>query len=264
MGRFGIPEDEPIENKMVSSAIESAQGKIEGFNFDTRKHVLEYDDVMNKQRTAIYNRRRKILSASSNELEEEASGLLKEVAGKIIAAHTLGSPDEWNKKEIGENLASILGGLDSSNIRERVEKTESREEIAELAETEIESAFAKKKAEVLGFSDAIRAITLQSIDALWMEHLEAMEYMRSSVRLRAYGQKDPLVEYKNEGAKMFKELEGHINSYIANLIFKIGPAPANLEFKTAKLAISTGNGEIGRNDPCFCGSGKKYKKCHGK
>ncbi|MDP3934675.1 MAG: preprotein translocase subunit SecA, partial [Candidatus Giovannonibacteria bacterium] len=148
MGRFGIPEEEPIENKMVSNAIESAQGKIEGFNFDTRKHVLEYDDVMNKQRTAIYNRRRKTLFASSDELEEEASGLVREVTGKIIAAHTLGSPDEWNKKEIGENLASILGGLDSSNIRERVEKTESREELALLAEKEIEITFAKKKAEV--------------------------------------------------------------------------------------------------------------------
>ncbi len=278
MGRFGIPEEEPIENKMVSSAIESAQGKIEGFNFDTRKHVLEYDDVMNKQRTAIYNRRRKILSASSNELEEEASGLLKEVTEKIIAAHTLGSQDEWNKKEIAENLASILGGQDSSNIRERVEKMESREGLTELAEEEIEAAFAKKKEEVQarlpdgqGFSDAIRVIMLQSIDALWMEHLEAMEYMRSSVQLRSYGQKTPLVEYKNEGARMFKELEGHINAYIANLIFKIGPANPHrttweLGSQVDKKPADSGNknGEIGRNAPCPCGSGKKYKKCHGR
>ena len=263
MGRFGIPEDEPIENKMVSSAIESAQGKIEGFNFDTRKHVLEYDDVMNKQRTAIYARRKKLLSAKPEEIEAEALALLKEVAGKIIAAHTLGSPDEWNKKEIGENLASILGGGDSSNIRERVEKAESREELAELAEKEIESAFAKKKAEVQGFSDAIRVIMLQSIDALWMEHLEAMEYMRSSVRLRAYGQKDPLVEYKNEGARMFKELEGHINAYIANLIFKIGPAPATQIRQNVRSSTFDKNSEIGRNATCPCGSGKKYKKCHG-
>ena len=263
MGKLGIPEDEPIENKMVSSAIESAQAKIEGFNFDARKHILEYDDVMNKQRTAIYTRRRKLLFATPEEIESEAESLIKEVIGRIIATHTPGSSEEWNKKEIGENLASIFGGGDSFNIRERVEKMESREEIIELAEKEIESALAKKKEEVAGFPDALRVIMLQAIDALWMEHLEAMEHMRSSVRLRAYGQKDPLVEYKNEGAKMFKELDWHINSYIANLIFRIGPAPANFEFKTAQPAVKSGNGETGRNAPCPCGSGKKYKKCHG-
>ena len=265
MGKLGIPEDEPIENKMVSSAIESAQAKIEGFNFDTRKHILEYDDVMNKQRTAIYTRRRKLLFATSEEIESEAESLIKEVIGRIIAAHTMGSPEEWNKKEIVENLVSILGGLDSANISERVEKTESREELAELAGKEADAAFLRKKDEITGFPDALRIIMLQAIDTLWMEHLEAMEHMRSSVRLRAYGQKDPLVEYKNEGAKMFKELDGHINSYIANLIFRIGPAPANFEFKqNVKSSTSDKNGEIGRNDPCPCGSGKKYKKCHGK
>jgi len=275
MGKLGIPEDEPIENKMVSNAIESAQGKIEGFNFDTRKHVLEYDDVMNKQRTAIYGRRKKLLFAEQEEIETEALALLKGIAGKIIQAHTVGSLEEWNKKEIAENLASILGGpaspsaslggQDFSNIRERVEKMESREELAELAEKEIEIAFVKKKEDVQEFSNAIRVITLQSIDALWMEHLEAMEYIRSSVQLRSYGQRTPLVEYKNEGARMFKELEGHINTYIANLIFKIGPAPANVEFKqNVRSSTFDKNGEIGRNDPCHCGSGKKYKKCHGK
>ena len=261
MGKLGIPEDEPVENKMVSGAIESAQGKIEGFNFDTRKHVLEYDDVMNKQRAAIYSRRKKLLFAKPEEIEEEALALLKEVASRIIQAHTMGSPEEWNKKEIGENLASILGGGDFSNIRERVGKMESMEELAELAEKEIETAFVKQKKEVAGFADALRVIMLQAIDALWMEHLEAMEYMRSSVQLRVYGQRVALVEYKNEGAKMFQQLEGHINAYIANLIFKIGPAPAN-EFKqNVRSSTFDKKDELGRNDPCWCGSGKKYKRC---
>ncbi|KKT60360.1 preprotein translocase subunit SecA [Candidatus Giovannonibacteria bacterium RIFCSPLOWO2_12_FULL_44_25] len=286
MGRFGIPEDEPIENKMVSGAIESAQGKIEGFNFDTRKHVLEYDDVMNKQRTAIYARRKKILFAESKEIEDEALKLLEDVLSKIVTAHTAGPENEWNRKEIFENLVSLVGGDgDSTSLRERVEKTESREGLTELAKNYAKDAFAKKKEGIAarlpdwqGFAGALRMVMLQAIDALWMEHLEAMEYMRSSVRLRAYGQKDPLVEYKNEGAKMFQQLEGHINTYIANLIFKITPAtqPHNVSRQpNVKHPMSDknsfgrhaerGNGQaqLGRNDPCPCGSGKKYKRCHG-
>ncbi|OGF62521.1 preprotein translocase subunit SecA [Candidatus Giovannonibacteria bacterium RIFCSPLOWO2_01_FULL_44_40] len=268
MGRFGIPEDEPIENKMVSGAIESAQGKIEGFNFDTRKHVLEYDDVMNKQRSAIYSRRKKLLFAKPEEIEKEAAGLLHDVLTKIVEAHTFGLEDEWNRKEIEENLASMVG--ESSDLHERVASAESREELTELVQNYAKDAFAKKKTEVVGFSDALRMIMLQAIDSLWMEHLEAMEYMRSSVRLRAYGQKDPLVEYKNEGAKMFQQLEGHINAYIANLIFKIAPSsqqPASSQSANLSVAGSwkpVAGGQPGRNDPCFCGSGKKYKKCHGR
>lgn len=184
MGAFGIPEDEPIENKLVSRAIESAQAKIEGFNFDSRKHVLEYDDVMNKQRQAIYKKRKDILFSD----EEEQKRILK----------------------------------------------------------------------------------LRIIDLLWMEHIEAMEYMRSSVRLRAYGQRDPLIEYKNEGARMFKILLSQIDLEIENLskameenaknvkssVFNIKPSAINNQ----QLATSN---QVGRNDPCPCGSGRKYKKCHG-
>ncbi|QQG42932.1 MAG: preprotein translocase subunit SecA [Candidatus Giovannonibacteria bacterium] len=275
MGKLGIPEDEPVENKMVSNAIESAQGKIEGFNFDTRKHVLEYDDVMNKQRTAVYSRRKKLLFATPEEIEAEALGLLKGVANKIILVHTAGSPDEWNKKEIFENFVSLGMGITHSPegfvFRERVEKMESREELAELAEKEIEATFAKKKEEVAGFTDALRMVMLQAIDALWTEHLEAMEYMRSSVQLRVYGQRVALVEYKNEGAKMFQQLEVHINAYIANLIFKIGPALDQSTPPTPRASAgpqfgnsAKGAGQIGRNDLCPCGSGKKYKRCHGR
>src|SRR3989344_4790660 len=225
MGRFGIPEEEPIENKMVSSAIESAQGKIEGFNFDQRKHLLDYDDVMNKQRTALYSRRKKLLFAKSEELEQE-------------------------------------------ELHKKISESSNAEELLDYLKNYIKASFLKKKEVVDGFAEALRIIMLQAIDTLWMEHLEAMEYMRSSVRLRAYGQKDPLVEYKNEGARMFKELEGHINVYIANLIFKIGiqqMAPhSHLPTINVRSSTFDKNGEIGRNDPCPCGSGKKYKKCHGK
>ena len=269
IGRFGIPEEEPIENKMVSSAIESAQGKIEGFNFDQRKHLLDYDDVMNKQRTALYSRRKKLLFAKSEELEEEALNLLENVLSRIVIAHTAGSQDEWDKKAIEENILSLVNSnADQEELHKKISESSNAEELLDYLKNYIKASFLKKKEVVDGFAEALRIIMLQAIDTLWMEHLEAMEYMRSSVRLRAYGQKDPLVEYKNEGARMFKELEGHINVYIANLIFKIGiqqMAPhSHLPTINVRSSTFDKNGEIGRNDPCPCGSGKKYKKCHGK
>ncbi|HEY4521925.1 MAG TPA: SEC-C metal-binding domain-containing protein, partial [Candidatus Paceibacterota bacterium] len=179
MGAFGIPEDEPIENKMVSRAIEGAQAKIEGFNFDSRKHVLEYDDVMNKQRHAIYKKRHNILFSD-----------------------------------------------------EEVQK---------------------------------RMLKLRVIDLLWMEHIEAMEYMRSSVNLRAYGQRDPLIEYKNEGARMFKTLLENIDMETENMISKMNEQPQTTaqNYQTSPKLHLPNSSNINRNDPCPCGSGKKYKKCHG-
>jgi preprotein translocase subunit SecA len=209
MGRLGIPENQPIENRMVSSAIEAAQSKIEGFNFDTRKHLLDYDDVMNHQRKIIYERRRKILFSDNNYLLEEL--------GKII-------------------------------------------EEAEL----------KKKQEEVGeenFFKTVRFLMLQIIDMFWVDHLEMMDYMRSSVNLRAYGQRDPLVEYKNEGLRMFRQMEESIKRTLAEMVLRMGVQPIvrkeNQSFQP--VAGATRNkAQVGRNDPCPCGSGKKYKKCHGK
>ena len=277
MGRFGIPEDEAIENKMVSNAIESAQEKIEGYNFDSRKHVLEYDDVMNKQRKAIYGRRFEILFGKAEEIEEKAKIILTDVLAKIVEVHTISElAEEWNREEIEENIKAIFGDINS--IHEAFHKAESREDLTDLLNKYLEDSFLKKKESVGEFAEAVRMTMLRAIDVLWMEHLEAMEYMRGSVRLRAYGQRDPLIEYKNEGAKMFQQLEGHINAYIANLIFKIGPSAGmsttpiqnqglklnlNNGSKNFQHSVSNKKGEIGRNDPCPCGSGKKYKKCHG-
>ncbi|OGF73148.1 preprotein translocase subunit SecA [Candidatus Giovannonibacteria bacterium RIFCSPHIGHO2_12_FULL_44_42] len=278
MGRFGIPEDEAIENKMVSNAIESAQEKIEGYNFDSRKHVLEYDDVMNKQRKAIYGRRFEILFGKAEEIEEKAKIILTDVLAKIVEVHTISElAEEWNREEIEENIKAIFGDINS--IHEAFHKAESREDLTDLLNKYLEDSFLKKKESVGEFAEAVRMTMLRAIDVLWMEHLEAMEYMRGSVRLRAYGQRDPLIEYKNEGAKMFQQLEGHINAYIANLIFKIGPSAGmsttpiqnqglklnlNNGSKNFQHSVSNKKGEIGRNDPCPCGSGKKYKRCHGR
>ncbi|MDZ4244164.1 MAG: SEC-C metal-binding domain-containing protein, partial [Candidatus Doudnabacteria bacterium] len=281
MAHLGMPEDEAIENKMVSGAIESAQEKIEGYNFDTRKHVLEYDDVMNKQRKAIYGRRFKILFADAVTIEKEVREILEGVVSKIIEAHTVAElEEEWDRREIEENLKAIFGDhSDHIDIHESLANAESREKLEEISKNYLEAAFLEKKTAVEGFAEAVKMTMLRAIDTLWMEHLEAMDYMRSSVRLRAYGQRDPLVEYKNEGAKMFQQLGGHIDAYIANLIFKINPSGGaahthiHNENQNIKLNLSGGGnssipknknaGETGRNDPCPCGSGKKFKKCHG-
>lgn len=225
MGRFGIPEDEPIESKLVSRALEGAQEKIEGFHFDTRKHTLQYDDVLNQQRTSIYTKRRKILFEDEAFVDEVLSELIKE------------------KPE----LEAIL--------KEKEEKYE--------------------KAAV---RHIFRIMMLQIIDTLWMDHLDAMEHLRSSVNLRAYGQRDPLVEYKKEGLRAFRALEAtlrhELSMFIENMDGFFAQQHARMQAESGFVSVipsvegqstvTTGSAEktkVGRNDPCPCGSGKKWKKC---
>jgi len=204
MNTLNIPEDQPIEAGLVSRAIESAQTKIEGFNFDARKHILEYDDVMNQHRTLVYKKRQEILSSVYH----------------INIAEDLYKQKE---KELGPELM------------QQVE----------------------------------RLVMLNTLDNLWMNHLEDMEYLRDSVRLRAYGQRDPLVEYKNESRKLFKDLLFNFEAQAATIILKIQPprdarraSPATAGGPLKPMGTNFPN--VGRNDPCPCGSGKKFKKCHGK
>ena len=237
MGRFGIPEDEPIENKLVSRAIETAQEKIEGLNFDARKHLLEYDDVTNHQRLTIYERRRQILYADADYL----FNYLNE---------------------------AILAGVEGEDEQAKAQ------------------ALLKAKQADLGdelFTQHAKQIILQTIDMFWVEHLEALDYMRGSVRLRAYGQRDPLVEFKREGLRLFKELEASISATLVKLLpglagelkvdkvevkeihqdaTVIGDKAAQIS-NQVDTATAGGYPKVGRNDLCPCGSGKKYKKCHG-
>lgn len=233
MGRFGIPEDEAIQNSLISRSLESAQEKIEGFHFDSRKHVLEYDDVMSHQRKIVYERRRKMLFGDTEYLH--------------ILSEELANMSEESKK-VFEDKKHAMG-----------------EE---------------------NFLEALRRISLQTTDMLWMDHLEMMDHLRNSVRLRSYGQRDPLVEYKREGLKLFREMEDawkeNITSFVKNITTDILAAEerrmeqAKLAMERAVLesgaslggavtsAVKNEEGDkIGRNDPCYCGSGKKYKHCHG-
>jgi len=238
MGKLGVAEDEAVENRLITRSLETAQTKIEGFNFDSRKHVLEYDDVLNLQRKTVYERRRKILVGTISEVKEK----LAEVVGD----------DAELLKVIAEKVSAVGGEV---------------------------------------YYRTIRQLLLQTIDMFWVEHLELMDYVRSSVNLRAYGQRDPLVEYKKEGLRLFKEMQEAINDQICKLLPNVGGAALSQEqvklqevheqaqvigsgdgdsnkvhsgISQASVAPKNADGEkIGRNDLCYCGSGKKFKKCHG-
>lgn len=328
METLGIPEDQPIEHKMVSRAIEAAQAKIEGFHFDSRKHILEFDDVLNKQRDAIYRMRREILfsdrhseapaeesqgtfSTGSNgnvyssseraegervekvSLKERIFQMFKEEIEKLVEFHTQPSDEkEWNIEEIFETARAMSGIQDSAHQRLREiisgDAEEKRIRIAEYLLEVIKNAYEEREKTIgpEGTHNIARAVILRAIDVLWMDHLDQMEHLRDSVRLRAYGQRDPLVEYKHEGARLYRELQAAIRSQIVNTIFKVGGAPAAetprrveerrpevMGIKNPSFAKAMdGKAEIGspakasatagRNDPCPCGSGKKYKRCH--
>lgn len=215
-----IPEDQAIENKMLSGVIESAQSKIEGLHFDSRKHLLDYDNVMNKQREIAYKKREDIIKSYN-------SGNLKEFILKLV----------------------INGGKTEEDYLKREER------IGEEKMREIE-----------------KVVCLRVFDSLWVDHLENMQQIRDSVKLRAYGQKDPLIEYKNEGHRAFQGLIKSWESGVVEMIFNIrsvGFTPSSIEKGGTEInrivsLRKSGNKKIGRNDLCHCGSGKKYKKCCGK
>ncbi len=251
MGRLDIPEDEPITHSLISRSLETAQTKIEGFHFDSRKHVLEYDDVLNQQRLKVYGRRKKILAGEPEVVQNVLETILEKAT-------------EEEKNAINEN-------------RKRIEST---------------------TGDTLAFLKTARGVILQTIDLYWIDHLEFMDYMRSSVNLRAYGQRDPLVEYKREGLRLFKDMEHSVDQEIIRILSQVqgevsgGQNMPVVELRPSAESYIAGNQstsaeesvgsvvgkslaqgarpvqvssdpKIGRNDPCPCGSGKKYKKCHG-
>jgi len=279
MDRLGVSEDEAIENRLVSRAIEQAQAKIEGFHFDSRKYVLEYDDVMNRHRVAIYGLRDKILNQPYN--KETFSEYFDWFIDRLVESHT--QTEEWNTEELSETLKTLT--VSEEDVHPKlieVAKTGGRPALKNFLLDFIVKEWEKKEKE-LGAEQMRRLenlVLLRTVDELWVDHLEAMEYLRESVRLRAYGQRDPLVEYKIEGQRMFEELLQGVKSQAVNLIFKVSfiqqPQKVNIQegrdnslsensSSVEEKPVSVSNEHnIGRNDPCFCGSGKKFKKCHGK
>lgn len=285
MDRLGMGEDDPIEHKLITRSIENAQKKVEGRNFDMRKHVLEYDDVMNQQREVIYGERRKVLLGDN--LREHILGML----GGIIEAQMNQYaneklyPEEWSL----ENLITDAEGIYAPKGRMKLEELEdmSRDELQDFLNQVAEESYTQR--EQLFGEDNMRElekiIMLRVVDNRWMEHLDRMDMLREGIGLLAYGQRQPLVEYKIRGHEMFNQMIASIQNDIASLIFRVNiitreqqeamerenqqrmaAAKANHgdDFQeNVKQPVKNGE-KIGRNDPCPCGSGKKYKNCCGK
>lgn len=287
MNTLGLPDDQPIEARLVSRSIESAQKKIEGLNFDTRKHVLEFDDVLNHQRNIIYKKRRKYLAgtpeAAGFDLKQEILDLVKGEIGEIVSS-ALNFPAVAEGEAEHNPMAEIFKATNTMIPVDEKLQAKAREATENAADKEfaVTDTLYKAAADLWEakekdmskevFEGAQRYVALQSLDQLWMEHLDTMDHLRDSVRLRGYGQRDPLVEYKKEGYEMFQRLIAEMNKQIVYTIFHITvqqqpqqDQPINLQTNLSDGSVSAGADAtasgIGRNDPCPCGSGKKYKKC---
>jgi preprotein translocase subunit SecA len=306
MQRFKLPDDQPMEAKILSSQIENAQKKVEEQNFVARKNVLKYDDVMNVQRQVIYEQRRKVLEGQnlSEEVKEE---WLPEVISNVVSGYTADDAEsEWDLEGLVVGMEQLYG---TGVAAEELNRLERDAIVAEFVDDALD-VYGEREREIEGIHEGLmrdleRFIVLQTVDTRWREHLESMDYMREGIHLRGMAQKDPLVEYRNEGHIMFLELNRVIREEVVALLYHAqveatdqqaleqqqdGRGNGNLNYQHQQLAgaeaiaaaggVSTaavaGGGSvstrpvvksehenIGRNEPCWCGSGKKFKRCHG-
>ena len=287
MNRLGMEEGVPIEHGLVSRAIENAQKKVEAHNFDIRKHLLEYDDVMNKQRELVYGRRRDALAGekSKNDVLEMATQLAEDTVDRFADKQAM--PSEWDLA----GLAESLRGRFNLRLEFTPEETETfnaediEEKVVNLVKDSYESKEERLGEELLRQLEKI--IMLQTIDVLWKDHLLNMDHLKEGIGLRGYGQKNPLHEYQREGFELFQEMSDKVQEDVVTKLFTVEvdqeQSAAELEELEARQAprqmmLSRGDGEgpepvvtvrrdgdkVGRNAPCPCGSGKKYKRCHGK
>ncbi len=279
MERLGMEEGIPIEHRMVTRAIENAQKKVEAHNFDIRKQLLEYDDVMNKQRVVIYKQRRNLLLGDG--LRDEIFNIADELTDKMVSAccNEDSYPDEWDLK----GLVDVASGQFSVTIDSIDElKEKGIDVIKEYLRKMVEAAYSKKEEE---FGQEVlrqieRMVMLRVIDSNWKDHLLSMDYLKEGIGLRGYGQKDPLIEYKREGFELFSDMIERIKSDAITSLFRIQKVSepqamaASIQGREQKWQTNRGDTpaqktvhrdgkKTGRNDPCICGSGKKYKRCCG-
>src|SRR3989338_4577569 len=253
METLGIPEDQPIEAALISKSIESAQKKIEGLNFDMRKHVLEYDDVMNKQRTVIYGKRKQSLDPQTDLSAQIKDMLVKEITNIVNFGL---AQEQVDSHKIFHEIGTIVPLQHDVDENKSLDQEVLTQHFVNLAMREYEKKEQKLGAPVMRQLE--RVVYLRAIDVLWQEHLDTMEHLRDSVRPRGYGQRDPLHEFKNEGFEIFGRLLDEINRQVAYTIFRVDVAPQPVSPVTRN---NDQGSEIVRNDPCPCGSGKKWKKC---
>ncbi len=302
MTAFKLPEDVPLEHPMVSRAIEQAQVKVEGFHFDSRKHLVEYDDVLSKQREIVYRRRRKILEGER--LKEKIIDSISAEVSMIVSAYATENNTAFDREKIVTEFSSIIPFDENSQkqLVAQIDQLHSSSEIAEFLQkvsTDMYENREKQMTEEVA-SQIERWVSLNVIDNLWMDHLDGIDDLREGIGLRGYGQRDPLVEYKNEAFSMFERLMATIDSEIVHRIYKVqvqmtpqtqvagdrkqetgsmnqlkSELPkmettitqaakkmrTNSETSAPKPKVNAQK-ELGRNDLCPCGSGKKWKRCH--
>jgi preprotein translocase subunit SecA len=277
MNTMGLDENTPIENKLISRSIENAQIRVEGYHFDIRKHLVEYDDVINKQREIIYGERRKIISGA--DLKANILSLVEKDIKNIVDANCNGYDMEEAAGSIVNEVGAILPL--SPDINTETLSKLSTEEMRDNLIDYSKELYDRRETEIGPENMRLleRLLMLRTIDTAWVEHLTAMEYMRQGIGLQAMAQRDPLVAYKQQSHEMFDDLMASIQNGVVHAIYRMTvkkgappPQPVNVmaratgedkESKTQK-APKVGGKTIGRNDPCPCGSGKKFKKCCGK
>jgi preprotein translocase subunit SecA len=281
MTKFNMPEDVPLQHPLVSRSIEQAQIKVEGYNFDMRKHLVEYDDVLNKQREIIYQRRRQTLKATHGHayLKTEMLQRVDTALQNIVTMKQAQAEIENISLDevITQQVATIIPFDEPSQkqLHIQLEQIPGLEEKVAFLQNIAKDIYQKREEQVTPhvMREIERASCLSVIDPMWTDHLDTIENLRQGINLRGYGQRDPLVEYKNEAYRLFETLVGAIDDEIVHRIYRIqveqqmAPhvhvvenTPVN-EVSTRK-GKGTANDTVGRNDPCWCGSGKKYKKCH--
>jgi len=273
METMGMEEDMPIEHNLLTKAIENAQKRVEARNFDIRKHVLQYDNVMNKQREVIYAQRRQVLM--EEDLKSSIIDMMKDVISDAVENYTVGSqyPEEWD-------IAGLIEYLHNTVLPK---KTLRMEEISDLGKDELKDTIFNKALKIYEAKEAEigpenmreleRVILLRVVDTKWMDHLDAMDQLREGITLRAFGHHDPVQAYQIEGYDMFLELINNIKQETIKYVLNVNVNRIPQRQKVAEEVATNQEGgnkpvvkeaKIGRNDPCPCGSGKKYKKCCGK
>jgi preprotein translocase subunit SecA len=304
MDRLKLPENQPIENKLISRSIEQAQVKVEGFHFDSRKNLVEYDDVANQQREIVYGLRKKVLE--SKNLKKEILEKLSQQVEKILHLATPADKDKSDAEQVVVSLMDIVPFDDASRkrVKQQFEKTRSEGKRREFILKVLKDVYGSREKQVS--SDAMRQVEkfayLGAIDHLWIEHIDQIDELREGVRLRGYAQRDPVAEFKNEAFGLFEGLMDRIDEELSHRIFRVGVAhrPPEIPLAQARTNIDTSDQtglmdtssvelgaeggprafagsssalakqtakrqivkKVGRNDPCWCGSGKKWKKCH--
>ncbi|WP_409173503.1 preprotein translocase subunit SecA [Enterococcus mundtii] len=276
-------EDAVIQSKMLSKQVESAQKRVEGNNYDTRKNVLQYDDVMREQREVIYKQRQDVIMEETS-LSEPLMNMVKRTISRVVDAHTQLEKENWNLEGIVDFAGSTLVHEDSISLADLEGKTP--QQIKEFLNEKAQEIFNTKASQLNGPEQLLefeKVVILRVVDSKWTDHIDAMDQLRQSIGLRAYGQNNPLVEYQTEGYKMFEDMIGAIEYEVTRIFMKAeirqnvqreqvsqgqpvqpteGDAKENSRLNVKSQPVSVN--KVGRNDPCPCGSGKKFKNCHGK